>query len=69
MTIHAANIGKSERLKRVKKFLNDKRPHSGLEIAKKCHVYAISTIMCELRANGVDIETTRKADRYYYRIV
>ena len=66
--MHAANLAKSERLLRVRNFLNDGKWHSTLEIIRKAHVCAVSAITSELRANGLDIECERRGDRWYHRM-
>lgn len=66
--MNAANLAKSERLQRVKKFLSDHRPHSTLEIVKKANVCAVNSIVSELRANGLPIQCKRRADRWYYTL-
>lgn len=63
-----ALIDRSQRLKRVHDFLKDGKPHSTLEIVKKAKVCAVSSVVSELRANGLDIDCQRKADRWYYRL-
>jgi len=65
--MHAAKLSNSERLKRVKDFLSDKRPHSTLEIIKKSKVCAVSSIVAELRCNGMKINCHRRKDRWYYQ--
>lgn len=67
--MHAANLQRSERLKRVKDFLKDKRPHSTLEIIKKAKVCAVSSIVAELRCNGINIDCERRGSRWYYQLV
>jgi hypothetical protein len=66
--MHAANM-KSDRLRRVRNFLKDKKPHSTLEIIKKAKVCAVSSIIAELRCNGFKINCERKLDRWYYTLV
>ena len=66
--VNAAQLTRSDRLKRVKVFLSDHRPHSTLEIVKKARVCAVNSIVAELRANGIDIECQRRGDRWYYTL-
>lgn len=63
-----ALIDRSQRLQRVYDFLKDRRPHSTLEIVRKAKVCAVNSIIAELRANGLDIDCQRKADRWYYKL-
>jgi hypothetical protein len=67
--MNAAHLSSSERLKRVRDFLKDGRAHSTLEIVRKARVCAVSSIVSELRANGLNISCWRKQDRWYYRMV
>jgi hypothetical protein len=65
----AANLDTSERLKRVKKLLKDRREYSTLEIIRRAKVCAVNSIISELRANGLSINCQRKGDRWFYRMV
>lgn len=67
--MNAANLSRSERLKRVRRVLSDHKAHSTLEIFKKAKVCAVSSVISELRCNGMDIECERKGMRWYYRSV
>jgi hypothetical protein len=66
--MNAAHLSRSDRLKRVKEFLSDYRPHSTLEIVSKAKVCAVNSIVAELRANGVPVKCQRKGDRWYYEM-
>jgi hypothetical protein len=66
--MNAASLTKSDRLRRVKQFLSDQKPHSTLEIVKKANVCAVNSIVAELRANGVPINCQRRGDRWYYQM-
>ena len=66
--MHHAHISKSSRLQRVATFLKDRKPHSTLEIVKKAKVCAVSSIIAELRCNGLNIECERRGDRFYYQL-
>lgn len=66
--MNAARLTRSDRLKRVKEFLADCRPHSTLEIVQQAQVCAVNSIVAELRANGVPIKCERRADRWYYQM-
>ena len=65
--MHAAKLSTSERLWRVRELLKDGQSHSTLEIIKRAKVCAVSAIVSELRANGMDIDCQRRGDRWYYR--
>lgn len=66
--MNAAQLAKSDRLRRVKTFLSDHKPHSTLEIVSKANVCAVNSIVAELRANGVPIKCQRRGDRWYYEM-
>jgi len=66
--MRAAKLSRSDRLQRVRDFLSDKRPHSTLEIIKKAKVCAVSSVVAELRQNGLDISCERRGDRHYYTL-
>lgn len=68
-TIHAANLGNSERLKRVHKLLSDGQWHGTREINRLADVCAVNTACAELRANGIEV-ITRCIGRglYEYRL-
>jgi hypothetical protein len=55
--MHAANIDKSYRLKRVLEFLA-LGPGTTRQISRSCDVYAVNSIVAELRANGYTISCT-----------
>ena len=52
MTLHAARLDRSDRLRRVLSVLEDGGEHSTLEIALRAEVCAVSSAVSELRANG-----------------
>jgi hypothetical protein len=66
--MHCAKLNKSDRLKRVAKFLDDRKKHSTLEIIKGANVCAVNSIVSELRANGLDIDCSRKGDVWFYKL-
>ncbi len=66
--MNAAQLAKSDRLRRVKTFLSDYQPHSTLEIVNKANVCAVNSIVAELRANGVPITCQRRGDRWFYEM-
>lgn len=53
----AASIETSQRLQRVLWLLLDERWHTTREIIELAQVCAVNSIIAELRANGVEIET------------
>jgi hypothetical protein len=67
--MNSASLDRSARLKRVSKFLSDKKEHSTYEIVQKTKVCAVNSIVSELRDNGLDIRCQRRGDRWYYRMV
>lgn len=52
MTMHAAKIDDSPRLQKVRDFLRRKGSATTREISNACDVYAVNSIIAELRANG-----------------
>lgn len=68
-TIRAARLSGSERLGVVCRLLQDGCWHGTREIIHTCDVCAVNTIIAELRANGLRIETRCKGQgRYEYRL-
>lgn len=55
--MHAASIERSERLQRVLWLLLDEQWHTTMEIVEGARVCAVNSIIAELRANGIEIET------------
>ena len=72
MSIKAAKLEKSTRLKRVLKVLSDGREHSTLDIFTGANCCAVNTASSELRAQGAEIVCAcRHVDgerRFYYRM-
>lgn len=67
--IRAANLKSSDRLGRVCRLLQDGTWHGTWEIIHTCDVCAVNTIISELRANGLRIETQCKGSGHYqYRL-
>lgn len=66
--MHAARIEKSPRLKRTAAFLADGREHSTLQIIAGAGVCAVSAVVAELRANGLDIVCRRDGGLWFYRL-
>lgn len=68
--MHYAKIGKSDRLIRVFNFLQmyNNKWFSTMEIINFCKVCAVNSIISELRANGIEIETKRVGRIFYYKI-
>ena len=67
--MHAAKLTNSPRLHRVLVLLKDKKPHTTMDIIRRAKVCAVSAIVSELRANGLDIHCARKGDLWSYRLV
>jgi len=67
--MHAANIKKSDRLKRVASLLRDRKEYTTMDIIKGAGVCAVNSIISELRANGWEIDCTRRMDVWYYKLV
>jgi hypothetical protein len=53
--MHAAKIDDSPRLQKVRDFLRRKGSATTREISKACDVYAVNSIIAELRANGFSV--------------
>lgn len=64
----SAKLNSSQRLQRVLTVLSDGQEHSTLDIIGQAQVCAVSAIISELRANGVDIVCRRMGDRWLYKI-
>ena len=62
MTLHAARLDRSDRLRRVLAVLEDGREHSTLEIATRAQVCAVNSIAAELRANGRAVACRQAVD-------
>lgn len=69
MTMHAANLSRSDRLRRVDVLLDSGGEYTTLDIVQQAQVCAVNSIIAELRQNGRQIECTRRGDRWYYRAV
>ena len=65
--MNAANLDKSDRLKRVARYLSDGNWHSTREIVHGAEVCAVNSIVSELRVNGKRIECRRMNGNFYYR--
>jgi len=66
--MHAANIDDSPRLQKVRDFLRRNGGATTREISKACDVYAINSIVAELRANGFTVNCNPvKGQRGVYR--
>ena len=71
MTMHAAQLEKSPRLRRVLAFLK-LGPGTTLQISRSCEVCAVNSIIAELRANGyvIDCKAVKgKRGVYEYKLV
>ena len=53
--MHAAKIDDSPRLQKVRDFLRRKGSATTREISNACDVYAVNSIIAELRANGFTV--------------
>jgi len=66
--MNAANLEKSDRLKRVLKLLSGGGEFTTLEIIQKAGVCAVNSIISELRQNGYQIDCQRRNDKWFYRM-
>ena len=67
MTMHAARIESSPRLRRVLAVLEDGRWHTTREIAREADVCAVNSCIAELRENGLDVECRQERRIFHYR--
>lgn len=56
MSMHAAKIEDSPRLQKVLTFLRRQGQATTREISRACDVYAVNSIVAELRANGFTVD-------------
>ena len=74
--MNSANVDTSSRLQRVLHVLLDGRPHSTMELIRRCNVCAVNSIVSELRRNGHHIscrrdshtEQGRRGPRWLYQL-
>ena len=66
--MNAAQLARSDRLRRVDELLSDGVPRTTREIIEQAHVVAVSAIAAELRQQGRNIVCRRKGDRWWYQI-
>lgn len=66
--MHAARLGHSDRLDRVRALLSDGVPRTTMEIIAQAHVCAVNSIAAELRHNGVPVACQRVGDVWLYWI-
>lgn len=66
--MHAARLGHSDRLQRVRALLADGLPRSTMEIIALANVCAVNSIVAELRYNGVPVTCQRVGDIWFYSI-
>ena len=67
--IHYAKLKTSERLQRTHWLLRDYQWHGTREIMHAANVCAVNTVIAELRANGIGIETVcRGVGHFEYRL-
>lgn len=67
MTMHAARIESSARLRRVMAVLEDGGWHSTREIMREADVCAVNSCIAELRENGLDVECRQEGRIFHYR--
>lgn len=68
--MNAADIEKSDRLRRVAALLADGREYSTRDIVQLAHVCAVNSVIAELRENGYEIVCRRDGrERFVYRLV
>ena len=66
--MHAAKIDDSPRLQKVRDFLRRRGSATTREISNACDVYAVNSIVAELRANGFTVNCNPvKGQRGVYR--
>ena len=63
MTMHAARLSRSDRLRRVHALLADGTEYSTLDIVHEAGVCAVNSIVAELRAGGAVIECRQTQNR------
>lgn len=68
MSMHAASVNHSARLRRVLNALHDGYPHSTLDLVRDAGVCAVNSIVAELRQNGYAIDCQRVGDVWYYTL-
>lgn len=68
MSLHAARLAASERLKRVAALLSDGRARTTLEIVAGAGVCAVNSAVAELRANGVPVRCWREGNLWFYQL-
>lgn len=66
--MHAANLEKSDRLRRVHEVLMDGNSHSTRDLIREAKACAINSIVAELRTNGIDISCHRVGNIWWYRM-
>ena len=66
--MNAASLSRSARLQRVMRLLEGGEWHSTLGIINEAQVCAVSALISELRANGVQVECEKRGQIYVYRI-
>lgn len=66
--MHAARLGHSDRLQRVRALLSDGVPRTTMEIIAQANVCAVNSIAAELRHNGVPVACQRTGDVWIYWI-
>ena len=67
--MHAANLQKSSRLKRLYNLLKDGKKRSTREIMNAANICAVSTAIAELRDNSCNITCERQGMYWYYQMM
>lgn len=67
--IHYARIKNSLRLQRLLQYLHDGIFHSTRDIIYGAHVCAVNSAICELRAQGCEIEHREEHKIHLYRLI
>ena len=66
--MHAATLARSDRLKRLRAVLRDRRPHSTRDLARRARICAVNSAVSELRANGMNIACKRRGGIWFYQL-
>lgn len=67
--IHAARLDRSPRLQRLRDYLRDGQWHTTLDIIAGAQVCAVNSAVCELRCNGLDVQSRAVGRVWEYRMV
>lgn len=74
MSINAASLGRSPRLQRALRALQDHGELSTMELVAYAQICAVNSVIAELRANGCRITCRQEFDprtgrRFFYRLI